>query len=136
MDDDDFRALIEVLARELRAVGAGDIADERHYLQPETEDGEARLYDPQRRLVEMLKAFERKLAVEDRATYDTALSRLNDTIRGEALRGAEVELGLDEDREARFIDLALAPDLSEARQMNSDLVGQLIESGLRPRSPT
>lgn len=135
MDDDDFRELIEVLARELRAVGAGDIADERHYLQSETEDGEARLYDPQTRLIEMLKAFERKLAVEDRATYDIALGRLNDALLGEAPRGAEVELGLDEDREARFIDLALAPDLSEVRQMSNDLIGQLIESGLRPRSP-
>ncbi|WP_029349582.1 hypothetical protein [Bosea sp. 117] len=50
---------------------------------PEAEDSEACLYNPQKRLVEMLKAFERKLAVEDRATYAAALSRMNDTLRGE-----------------------------------------------------
>ena len=134
MDDDDYRALIDMLARELRAIGAGDIADERNYLRPAAEDGEARLHDPQQRLVEMLKAFERKLAIEDRETYDIALKRMNETLRGEGPRGAIVELGLDEDREARIADLAHAPELGQVRRETNRLIGQLLESRLPPRS--
>ena len=123
-----------MLARELREIGAGDIADERNYLRLDGDDGEARLHDPQKRLVEMLKAFERKLAVEDRDTYDTALTRMNETLRGEGPRGATVELGLDEDRDVRIADLGKAPMLGEVRRETNRLIGQLLESRLPPRS--
>jgi hypothetical protein len=128
MDDDDFRTLIDVLARELRAIGAGDIADDHHYMLPETEDGEARLLDPQKRLVGMLRAFERKLLIEDRYTYDSALERMNTVLNGEGPRGAQVELARDDDREELLADLALAPRLQEVRGLVTDLVGQIWES--------
>ena len=76
MDDDDYRALIAIVAEELRESGAAELADERNYARQEEETGEARLLDPQRRLIEMLEAFNRFLAIQDRQTYVSALSSI------------------------------------------------------------
>ncbi len=132
MDDDDFRALIELLQAQLREVGAAELADDRHYLRTDGDGEEARLFDPQKRLIQMLSAFERKLAVEDRNTYDKALERMDRTLRGEGPRGAVFERARDEDRAAIRIDLSQAPDLRELRDQISHLIGQLMESRLPP----
>ena len=134
MDDDDFRDLIALVEGELREIGAGGIADPRHYLTDPDDGGERRLLDPQKHLVELLAAFERKLAVEDRGVFVAALERINMTLRDGGIQGAVLELASEEDRKTRVLDLSRAPDLSELRQETLSLIGNLIESHLPPRS--
>jgi hypothetical protein len=133
MDEDDCRTLIAVLADELRSVGAGDIADERHYLRLDRAGGEARLLDPRTRLIEMLRAFERWLAIRDRATYSAALGRLDGVLRGRGPRGAMVEIAAEEGRAAELVDLGRAPELGELRHDVRRLVDRLIGDGRPPR---
>ena len=82
----------------------------------------------------MLSAFERKLAMEDRATYSYGLARLNDTLRGEGPRGAVFELARDADRDPVVVDLGAAPKLGDLRHEVRDLIGQLLNADLPPRS--
>ena len=85
MDENDYRALIELVETQLRDVGAPDITDARHYVSPNAETRDALLLPPKARLIAMLRAFGRLLAVEDRATYDIALTRIR-TKRGWSTR--------------------------------------------------
>ncbi|MDR3525574.1 MAG: hypothetical protein P4L66_15900 [Acetobacteraceae bacterium] len=135
MDDDDFRALIAVLEQELRGAGATDIADPRHYLRPGIEGGEARLLNPQERLVEMLAAFERKLAMEDRATYHKALARMNEALDSDGPQGAVFELVREQERTPIVVDLGDAPELGELRDEIGLLITRLLESRFSPRDP-
>jgi len=130
LDDDDYRALIAIVAEELRASGAADIADERHYVTTDEETDEARLLEPQRRLFEMLKAFERFLAIQDRGTYRAALSSIARSVEGEAPRRATVLLTADDGQ--REVDLSEAPDLAPVRRDLRRLIARLVEGDLRP----
>jgi len=136
VEEDDYRYLIAVVQAQLRSIGAADIADDRHYLVANPDDGEARLLEPLDHLLSMLKAFERKLAIEDRRTYQKALSRINERVRGNPIRGAEYIPVRDGERELLAIDLQRAPELSELRQSLQGLIGSLLESRLPPRRLT
>lgn len=126
MDDDDFRALIEILTQKLESVGAADIADKRHYLNPETAEGAPRLHDPQTHLIEMLKAFGRKLATEDSETYRISLSRINENLSEGTVREAVVEVPSDTDSEPHTIYLEESPNLKEIRELNNSIIESII----------
>ncbi len=125
MDDEDFLALIELLSAELRGVGAAALADPRHYTWRDGETGEMRQHGPRKRLMLMLEAFGRKLAMEDRATYHLALGRLAETLGGEGPRGAVVQ-GLDPEQPP--VDLAEVPALGEQRAELRRLIDQIREA--------
>lgn len=127
MDEADYLAVIAVLEEQLRGVGAAELADVRHYVLRDTETGDARVPDGRTRLKLMLEALSRKLAVEDRTTYDAALARMNDTLRGEGPRSATVETV-----DGQLISLAEAPDLSRVREELDRLFVQILE----PPPPT
>src|SRR3979411_2077012 len=84
MEDDDYRALIEELVRQLIAVGAQGIAEDANYIvvNPETEEGE--VWGPRERLIEMLQAFERFLAVRDGGAANVAFDNIQATLRQSA----------------------------------------------------
>lgn len=126
MNERDYRALIELVEGQLRSIGASDLADPQHYVV--FEDGEARLLDPFNRLIQMLEALDRKMAIEDRATFDAAMESLNRSTAGEGPRAALVELARDQEVDAVKVDLSGAPDLRETRMMLRRLIGQLRES--------
>jgi hypothetical protein len=130
VDEDDFRAVIDALADELRSVGAPDIADPRHYGDEDPETGERRLINPQRRLVEMLNGFERFLAIQDRQTYEKAMARMANTLGGEGPKAASVIQTTD--GEPREYFLYEAPDLREVRNDVLTLIGRLLDGDLRP----
>lgn len=130
MDVDDYRELIEVLVQELRSSGAADIADERHYVEFDIETGETRLLNPQHRLIEMLKAFERFLAIQDRKVYHDALISIARTIEGEPPQRATVVLTTDD--ALREVDLSETPDLSPIREDLQRFVIRLLDGDLRP----
>src|ERR1700761_880305 len=123
MDDEDFLAVVEVLRRQLRAVGAADIAFDGHYIWAPPEGGEARLHDPRRHLVLMLQAFGRKLAIEDRATYRLAMDGIWKHTRG---RGPEGAMVIGVDSEPPSASLSSAPELGEVRADLRVLIGQLL----------
>lgn len=127
MDEEDFRALIEVVAEELSLCGAADLADERHYTVINSETGVPRLYDPLKHLIEMLSAFERFIAIQDRGVAETSLAEIRRAVRGDSPSCAAVELA--DDRGPREIDLAEAPDLAELREEVTRIVYRLMEGG-------
>lgn len=115
MDDEDFLDLIEVLEREFSEAGAEELADERLYTVPDVETGERRLLEPRKRLYEMLRAFERKLAIEDRATFNDAMGRLAENLDGRGPDRVTYEIAEDDDRESLSVDLSRAAPLGELR---------------------
>lgn len=131
VDDDDYRELIKTLAAELRASGAPGIAEERHYAEPDPETGEPRLFSPQRRLIAMLEAFERHLAIRDRATYEFAIGGIRDSVQGPAPERITVIFTADAD-EGSEISLHDAPDLEGVRTNVRDLIRRLRDGDLRP----
>ncbi len=130
MNDDDYRALIAAVIEELRASGASDVADERHYTYVDKETGETHLLRPQQRLVEMLQAFDRFLVIQDREIYDLALSLIAQTVQGEGPLHASMVLTAD--NAPREIDLSKAPNLSPVRQQLQNLIVRLLDGDLRP----
>ncbi|MFT8326889.1 hypothetical protein [Gluconobacter oxydans] len=130
MGDDDYRAVINALVAELRNIGAPDIADQRHYSEEEPETSERRLISPQRRLVEMLRGFERFLAIQDRQTYETAMRRMADALRGEGPKAASVIQTTD--GEPREYFLSEAPNLREVRNDVQALIGRLLDDDPHP----
>ena len=134
MEDEDYRALIAVIADEMRTSGAADLANERHYATADPESGEARLLAPQRRLVEMLEAFDRFLAIQDRETYDRALSSIAKSVAGDSPRGATVELIVDD--AIREVDLSASPDLASVRESIRRFIVRLVDGDLRPGQRT
>lgn len=128
MDDEDFLAVIEELERQLRAHDASGIADPKHYVWRDDETGEYRVHEPRKRLVLMLEAFGRKLAIEDRATFQSAIAKIVDNVLAERPVGAIVETV-----DGRTVDLAKAPDLQDVRRELSRFIGQVHEA--RPPTP-
>ncbi len=129
MEEEDYRALIRIVAAELRASGAPDISHERHYVYIHAETGEATLHEPQKRLMLMLEAFERHVAIQDRSIVEESLGTINRVTRGEGPRRAVIVLATD--GAAREIDLSEAPDLGVVRQELRAFIGRLREIGLR-----
>lgn len=130
MDDDDYRAVIDALARELRSSGASDIADQRHYSAEDPDTGDRRLIAPQHRLVEMLYGFERFLAIQDRQTYTQAMGQIQATLLGKGPEAASVMQTTD-DAPREYL-LAEAPDLREVRDDVKALIARLLDGDLRP----
>lgn len=124
MNSEDYLGLVDLLTRQLQESGAGEIASPRHYVEYNPETGETRLLPPRQRLIEMLAAFERFLAVRDRATLRSSLERINAlAIKG---RVAAVEVLLTPgDGEGKVVNLAGAPELSEMRTQVRQLIRQL-----------
>jgi hypothetical protein len=138
MDDEDYRALIELVAFELRRSGAPDIANERHYVAVDDEDGQPRLHEPQKRLILMLEAFERHVAVQDRAVVEKSLDTIGRTLQrnARAARAAvpeRVVVELASDGYPREIDLADAPDMEVVREDLYRLIARLRDIGLLER---
>jgi hypothetical protein len=123
MDEEDFLALIAVLEQQFRDIGAAELADARHYTLRDPATGDARLYDGHRRLKLMLEALGRRIAIEDRATYNTALARINGAVREGGLRDVIVEAA-----DGRIVNLSEAPHLSDVREELRRLIAQILEA--------
>jgi hypothetical protein len=124
MEDDEYRDLIKMVAEQLILVGASDIADERHYVVDDVDTDERRLVEPRRQLIGMLQAFERFLAIQDKATYDAAFQLFNEQIPEGGPRAA-IFLPTEGSVEMNPRNFATAPDLSEVRWSLRGLIDQL-----------
>lgn len=144
MDEDDYRALIEELVGQLRQIGADEIADQANYVVTNLETGEGELLVPRERLIAMLLAFERFLAVRDGKVARVALDRIGATLRqsgtdpGEVRipNGAYVVLTSERDLASVEVNLLDAPDLAEIRADVDWLIRQLQprDGGASPRA--
>lgn len=124
MNSDDYLSLIDFLTQKLQQAGAGEIADPQHYVQYNRETGETRLLPPRQRLIDMLSAFERFMAVRDRATLQSSLKRINALEIEGRVGSVNVSLTPGEG-EGEVVDLAGAPDLSEIRAQVRQFIRQL-----------
>ena len=131
MDTDDYRDLIELVETELREVGAGALSDPNLYSLTDPETGEQRLYPPRKRLIEMLRAFDRHLAIYDRATFDSALGRINDVVNEGRIEDA-VFIPMSEEGEGEPHSLRSAPELGAVRDAVAGLIEQLSEESDPP----
>jgi hypothetical protein len=132
MEDDDYRALIEELVRQLIAVGAQDIAEDANYIVGNPETGEGELLGPRERLIEMLQAFERFLAVRDGGAANIAFDNIQANLRRSAgtptapvPNGVVVELAAERDVARVEINLLNAPNLGPIRDDLDALIRQL-----------
>lgn len=126
MDDDDVAELIGVVEQQLEDAGLGEIADPALYADRDLETGELRPLPPMKRLIEMLRAFDRQLSVEDPRAYDLALKRINAGLEDGFVEAAVI-VPLD-DRRAGPVSLADAPPVAQIRQSVEALIGRLLES--------
>ncbi len=126
MDEQDYRALIVLTQEELRRVGAPDLADPERYLYRNPETGELRRLDPKKHLMEMLRAFDRHLAIRDRGTYDNALGRMNDVLAEGRVKAAFL-VPTEEDGEGAPQALDTLPDLGQIRSSVERLIGRIAE---------
>ncbi len=115
MDQEDFRALIQIVEQELRDVGLSEIADNAHYLIANSETGDVRLLEPETHLIEMLDAFDNAMAIRDHVTYEKAMANLNQVTEGEGPQSVVYIPASDED-DVNEIDFSNAPNLSEIRE--------------------
>ena len=125
MDQDDFRALIDELARQLRDIGAADVADEDNYRVQDESTGEERLLEPRERLIAMLHAFDRYLAVRDGSTFRDGMDRLSHFSREPPNRAVFFPVA-DDTVARRERDLSDVPDLSAVRENLRSLIEQLL----------
>lgn len=133
MDDDDFRALIAELERQFIEVEAPELADEANYTFQDENTGEERLLEPRERLIAMLLAFDRYLAVRDGSIFRDAIGRIRQyTRRGGPERVSFVPIA--DDGTAAPLDFVNIPDLGEVRRSVAFLIEQIRAEPGPPRS--
>jgi hypothetical protein len=125
MNSEDYRSLLELVQHQLREIGESEIADDDRYVAREVDAKTA--LRPEDLLVEMLASFERILAVQDQQTFIAALKRLNGSISGPAISGAEVISPIPGSL-TEATSLAETPDLRSLRLDIRRLLGELRES--------
>jgi hypothetical protein len=125
MDDDDLVELIALVEQQLEEAGLGEIADPTLYAERDRETGEPRPLPPMKRLIEMLRAFDRHLSVEDPRTYEAALKRINGSLEEGFVEDAVV---IPLDGRSDPVSLADGPQVGEIRQGLEALIGRLFES--------
>jgi hypothetical protein len=130
MTDDDFRAIIAIVEKSLRDVGADELANPELYVRRDEDAGEWRRLSPQWHLLDMLKAFDRWLAVRDGATGAGAIARINEVLTDGRMEDAVV-MATDEVGDGSATSLRQAPVLESVRHDLRNLIGKLIE---QPRS--
>ena len=132
MNTDDYYELIALVETELREVGAGALSDPKLYALSDPDTGERRLFAPKKRLIEMLRAFDRHLAIGDRTTFDHALENINEVTKVGRVEDA-VFIPLSEEEEGEPRSLRDAPDLGSVRKVINRLIKQLLEEQDPPK---
>jgi hypothetical protein len=132
MDEADFRALIAAVEAHFVDIGASELAEEDHYVSRNIDSGEEQLLEPKERLIGMLKALDRYVAVRDGTTLRDAMQRIRENTRdGAPERVVFVPIADAVERDAQdFSDL---PDLSQVRSALRLLIERL---GVEPLDPT
>lgn len=126
MNDDDFRTLEAVLRSRFERIGAPELANDRNF---DVREGEiVRRMNSRDRVIEMLRTFQRYLSIQDRATFESSLSRIR-TVLGSDDGPSEVIVERPDDGTPSLVrDLGSAPDLGALRRDLDRLIGEILES--------
>ncbi len=136
MNEDEYEIIVKEIRKCLIENGLPDIADIRHYIYPP--EIEMKITRRERAsyqviAIRMLSAFQRHLAIQDKATYDKSMSRISEYLpRGRRPEGAMIELSPEMRRLHDLPDvlpLSRAPDLGEVRSRVNVLIDALHEGG-------
>ena len=141
MDTAEYREIVELLQDQLRQVGAGEVADMRHYTSQDPETDEVRPLAPREQAIALLLAFERYLSVRDRHTLDSGLDRINGALRE---KSSEHTASVNQVEDVTFVPMANevadtsislndAPELRTLRRDVKRLVEQMREDGGPPK---
>lgn len=142
MTEDDFQKVIDRVQIKLIENGKSHLADPELYIDYNDEDDERRRISKFVLLLQMLKAFDRELALENRAIVEQSLSIMREATYDESapgfvaflptpFEGDDVEFSqlIDTAKERdEFVDLRDAEDRSELRSQVQRLIGRLAES--------
>jgi hypothetical protein len=129
MNESEAEAVIAVFADRLREIGEPEIA-EQDDLVFRSDDGIVRRYDPRKRLVLMIQAFERSLALQDSSTFQVARNTIDRLADG--FHGAEIVIvRVPEAGDTGVIALSHAPLRMEDLPDLSDLRVRLRELAAR-----
>lgn len=126
MNGEDYRAIIAVVERRLREVGADELANPDLYVWRDGESGEWRRLPSKFHLLDLLKAFDRWLAVRDGSIFGAAQERINEVLDEGRIEDAVV-LSTGESGDGSAVSLRQAPYLGGIREDLRRLIGQLSE---------
>lgn len=131
MDDEDYRALIQLVENQLREVGLAEVADPINYMDDGYEDGEPRrsietprLLPPRNHLIALLDAFDTQLMLRDQAVVNKSIRMIDRYSDGRHPTGAVVYGAGGEP----VFDLKELPDLYELRSELQNLILKLRSS--------
>lgn len=142
MTEDDFQKIVDRVQLKLRENGKSHLADPELYIDYSDEDDELRRSSKFELLLQMLKAFDRELALENRAVVEHSLSIMSEaTVDASAptfvaflptpFEGDDIEfdkrIEMAKDRN-EFFNLRDVEDRTELRNDIQRVIGQLAES--------
>jgi hypothetical protein len=137
MNDEDYLHLIEVIKEQLVQANLGHIADDENYLNSPVDsfgEGEEddQLPEPRKHLHLLLEAFSTHMALNDRRTVLTALTKINGITRNQGPKSACIQTlrraGRVFDGELpQEISLLELPDLTELREELRKISLEIIE---------
>lgn len=125
MNEEEFLALEELLRAQFEQIGAPELGDPRSYLLREETEAPTRMRDPRSRLIEMLEAFDRRLAAEDRATFDEAMGIMSESTDGPMPERVLVE---PVSQVEPLVDLSATPNLRQLRSTLRQMINNLAET--------
>lgn len=142
MTEDDFQKLIDRVQLKLRENGKGHLANAELYIDYNDEDDERRRISKFELLLQMLKAFDRELALENSAIVEHSLSIMSQaTVDASApkfvaflptpFEGDDVEFSQRVEtakKRDEFVDLKDVEDRSELRNEVQRLIGRFAKS--------
>jgi hypothetical protein len=125
MNEEEFLALENLLREQFESIGASDLADPTAYLMRERAEEPTRMRDPRDRLLQMLEALDRRLAIEDGDTFGEAMAILRESTDGAMPEQVLVEPVSEVEP---MVDLSVTPNLRELRTRLRRLIGNLAET--------
>jgi len=132
MDEEDFLALESLLREQFGLIGAPELGDDRANTVRDDLDETPRLVDPRERVIQMLLALERRLAIQDAGTYRRSMAAIRQSTEGyvpERVIVEPIRRGVEPAPDLEFaVDLGSAPDLSDVRQKINRLIRDLRET--------
>lgn len=132
MTDDDYRDLIGLVERLMRDARCGELANPMHYVT--IREGETFVVPPRERLIQMLSAFDRHLALFDRTVFSQASKRIA-TVARNWPGSVVVELPRETELPSEPFDLGRLPSLGETRNQLKALIEDIARDDGGPGEP-
>lgn len=140
MTPDDFVDLQNLLRKRFVEIGIPEIGFDEAYLVRDTVDGELiRRRDERSTVVDMLDAYSRYLAIQDKGTYLEAMESIRSALSDDNAPVAAVVVAPPTEEGPgvtlrRRTDLGSAPELTKLRKQLYRLISQILEAPIEDPS--